>query len=490
MAELIIQNPSITTNVFEYDEAGRVSAISGHPLAGEGGGTVVKSDLMWKPTVGSDGYVHWSLASSATTPEAAYISGAQGPQGPSGTNGKDGTNGVDGISPTFTITPTAGGTHVTISGAQGEEGFDVLSGAKGADGTAGFAPLFTITDVDIGTYPQGGKHVAIQYGDGGLQNTAFDIFNGIDGTGATVNIFGNNGIGVTQTGSNYTLGLSGGVNVPSLSAGYAQNATSAVSADVAMNYYDTTDKAPINLSQAINALYTSLDSCLYISDLTPNNGISGTWDDDEEVYTFGIDTTNMTANKQYAFTTTGWAEVNVPSTSGYLPLSGGTVSGSTYFSAANGQNMLAVASAATLIGASRQTSEHFGQDANALGTTWIGVGGAGMYRGFLKYTQGGNVGDLDSGNTMQVEFTPNNKGTIFAKAKNSGNDCPETQILNPVKTTCDNMTTSGIDSNNMSGPNYMIAKNADGQFVIGAAVFNCQGSLPGTLQPNTYYFVY
>ena len=36
MADKIIQNPSITTNDFEYDGAGRVSAISGHPLAGEG----------------------------------------------------------------------------------------------------------------------------------------------------------------------------------------------------------------------------------------------------------------------------------------------------------------------------------------------------------------------------------------------------------------------------------------------------------------------
>ena len=198
----------------------------------------------------------------------------------------------------------------------------------------------------------------------------------------------------------------------------------------------------------------------------------------------------ITGTKQYALTTTGWEEVDVPSTTDYLPLSGGTVSGSTYFSAVNGQNMIAVASAATLIGASRQTSANFGQNDNAMGTTWVGVGGPGMYRGFLKYTQGGNVGALDSNNTMQVEFTPNNKGTIFAKAKNSGNDCPETQILNPTKASCDTMVQSAIDSNNMSGPNYMIAKNADGQFVIGAAVYNCQGNLPGTLTPNTYYFVY
>ena len=59
------------------------------------------------------------------------------------------------------------------------------------------------------------------------------------------------------------------------------------------------------------------------------NGLSGAWveDGEEEFLTFGVDTTNMAANKQYAFTTTGWTEVDVPSTSGYLPTSGGTVSG-------------------------------------------------------------------------------------------------------------------------------------------------------------------
>ena len=173
----------------------------------------------------------------------------------------------------------------------------------------------------------------------------------------------------------------------------------------------------------------------------------------------------------------------------YLPLSGGTVRGSTYFASTNGKNMIAVASAATLIGASRQTSAHFGQDTNALGTTWIGVGGVSMYRAFLKYAQEGNVGDLDSNNTMQVEFTPNAKGTIFAKAKNSGNACPETQILNPIKASCDAMVQSA-NANFVSGPNYMLAKNADGQFVIGAACINCTAINAVTLSANTYYFVY
>jgi hypothetical protein len=35
----------------------------------------------------------------------------------------------------------------------------------------------------------------------------------------------------------------------------------------------------------------------------------------------------LDANKQYAMTTNGWSDFTIPSTSGYLPLSGGTVSG-------------------------------------------------------------------------------------------------------------------------------------------------------------------
>ena len=511
MAEKIIQNPSITTNVFEYDEAGRVSAISGHPLAGEGGGEVVKSDLMWKPTVGSDGYVRWTLESSATTPDAAYISGAQGPQGPSGTNGTNGTDGKDGISPTFTITPTAGGTHVTISGAQGEDGFDVLSGAKGQDGTAGFSPTIALTPVTGAGHNNGGTQVEITYKNGeSTATTAYTAWNGNDGEGASVNLFGNNGVSVTKDGANYTVGLSGGVNVPSLSAGYAQNASSATSAlgcwlGGEYNSFLTFE----NIFGGYDNWIGELDNMF--KSVTGINGIEALTDSDDYVTAFSLTdsayravqyvTANsgsfvtsssqvITGDKQYGLTTAGWTEIDIPEVGGeYLPLSGGTVSGSTYFSAATGKNMVAVASAATLIGASRQTSANFGQNTNALGTTWLGVGGAGMYRGFLKYTQGGNVADLDSDNTMQVEFTPNNKGTIFAKAKNSGNDCPETQILNPTKASCDAMTQSA-NVNLVSGPNYMLAKNADGQFVIGAACVNCTAISDITLAPNTYYFVY
>lgn len=416
MAELQIQNPSITSGAFASmlafsSDNYTITAISGHPIAGVGGGSTPVEGY-WRPSVNTAGDISWawSLESTSTAPSTANIKGPQGiqgeqgpqgPQGPSGTNGIDGTPGTDGISPIFTTSVTSdeqhpqGGTHVILSGAAGE--------------------------------------------------SAFNVWNGVNGEGATVNLLDGTGIHIEHEAgtTNYTIGVS---------ADYATKPTGTGVEDKYWLYSTYTGNSWIEANTWL------------CNNFICENGISGVPD--------------MSLGK-----------VHIGLSGDYLPTSGGTVSGSTYFSAANGQNMLAVASAATLIGASRQTSEHFGQDTNALGTTWLGVGGAGMYRGFLKYTQGGNVGDLDSNNTMQVEFTPNNKGTIFAKAKNSGNDCPETQILNPTKASCDAMAQSA-NANLVSGPNYMLAKNADGQFVIGAACVNCTAINDVTLTPNTYYFVY
>ena len=256
-------------------------------------------------------------------------------------------------------------------------------------------------------------------------------------------------------------------------------------ADITQTYYSKTEATGTFLQKHLTNTLSG--------DGTSNNTLGVNW---SNLSSNLINSANTASNAWISGTEfSSFAQIKTAidskqSASDYVHISGDTMTGGLTISASSGKNVLAVASAASLLGASRQTSANYGVNDTALGTTWMGVGGPGMYRGFLKYTQGGNVGDLDTDNTMQVEFTPNNKGTIFAKAKNNGTDCPETQILNPVKTTCDNMSASGIDANNMSGPNYMIAKNADGQFVIGAAVFNCQNNLPGTLQPNTYYFVY
>lgn len=91
-----------------------------------------------------------------------------------------------------------------------------------------------------------------------------------------------------------------------------------------------------------------------------------------------------------------------------------TFNGSVSARVADGKNIIAVASAASLIGASRQISENYGVNNTAIGTTWFGVGSNGMHQGFIKYSDGGNVGDLDTTSTVQLNFktTSNNYDSV------------------------------------------------------------------------------
>jgi len=152
----------------------------------------------------------------------------------------------------------------------------------------------------------------------------------------------------------------------------------------------------------------------------------------------------------------------------------------------SGKNVLAVATAATLIGASRQTSEHYGVDTTALGTTWVGVGSNGMHQGFIKYTDGGDVGALDSTNTIQINIKPENAGYNgeMTITNVNGSTTTQSKVVNVPTISYNSM--SSFDNTN--GPNYMLRKTASG-FDIGAAVINVT-SLPATTEANTYYFVY
>lgn len=511
---LHIQNPSITSgtlaSMFAFS-AGTdiITAISGHPVGGiGGGGGGTPTEGYWRPiyndNTGDLSWL-WSIESTANTPTPANI---KGPSGASGAKGEDGENGTSVVVKSIREfndvvgTHTKGGTEITLEWNEGQtvktSAFSAFNGEKGQDG-AGASYTF-----DANTLSGDGETTDIGVNTNVIATQAWvgdqNYLTAVNTTGS-----------VTGNGDSSPIGL----------ATSAEQALAAVGGKFDKPVGKTSGTYALEVSEdglSFDWEPFPIDKFVYGEDLDtyifPEAGLSARFDNVKCEMHFGIDTNNMSSARHYGFTTNGWSEIDgwmlnrfqfengisgVPDMSNYimhvglsgdyLPTSGGIVSGSTYFSAANGQNMLAVASAATLIGASRQTSEHFGQDTTALGTTWIGVGGAGMYRGFLKYTQGGNVGDLDSNNTMQVEFTPNNKGTIFAKAKNSGNDCPETQILNPTKASCDAMTQSA-NANLVSGPNYMLAKNADGQFVIGAACINCTAINDVTLAPNTYYFVY
>ena len=119
------------------------------------------------------------------------------------------------------------------------------------------------------------------------------------------------------------------------------------------------------------------------------------------------------------------------------------INGSLSANVATGKNILAVASAATLIGASRQTSAHYGVDTTALGTTWVGVGGDGMHQGFIKYTDGGNVGDLDTNSTIQLNLKPSTNNFDSVQVLQNGN--PVGYLIPAVTaTTTAGLTNDGI----------------------------------------------
>ena len=146
MAELIIQNPSITSGDFSFS-GDAITAIAGHPVAGIGGGT--QSDFVYVPSFNSEtGDLTFNLGVTGTEGKGPWhISGATGPQGEQGIQGEtgpagaDGSDGTDGKTPELRINPSNAewqwkytvdsnwiNLGVTASGAVG------LQGPTGADG--------------------------------------------------------------------------------------------------------------------------------------------------------------------------------------------------------------------------------------------------------------------------------------------------------------------------------------------------------------------
>ena len=228
------------------------------------------------------------------------------------------------------------------------------------------------------------------------------------------------------------------------------------------------------------------------------------WDNNSGKF---VTSAGLDQNTQYAMTTNGWAEIQggggtdydivgnngvsakkdtannqyiVGLSGDYVKKSGDTMTGGLTISAATGNNILAVTSAATQLGASRQTESNFGQNNNAMGTNWIGVDA--NNRGFFKFVRGGSVGELN-GNSLQMSFSPNaGNGEIVAKCSQNGER--DSVIVNVEQSGYNSMET--FDPTN--GPNYMLRKTANG-FAIGAKVVNVT-ALPGTTDANTYYFIY
>ena len=148
---------------------------------------------------------HWEWrysGASEWTDLGVVASGAVGPQGDPGQKGADGTS----VRLVGTET-VAGGTQVTLGwGTSDTSAFLIPSGAAGTNGQDGFSPTVTTTVIGpTSEHPQGGTSVTITDKTGPNQ---FNVWNGINGQGATVNLIEGQGIQITENGTNYTIGVS------------------------------------------------------------------------------------------------------------------------------------------------------------------------------------------------------------------------------------------------------------------------------------------
>lgn len=518
----------------------------------EGGGGGGSADAIWKPAVNEDGIVTWTWDENPNPlipPASANIkgprgeSGAPGRDGTNGTNGTDGKDGKDGTDgkdgedgKTPQIQINSSNAHwewrysgasewtdlgVVASGAVGPQGIPGVSGASGApgakgeDGEDGVSPSVTTSELPSSTaHPQGGTSVTITDKTGDHQ---FDVWNGINGEGASVNLLDGSGIHIEQNGINYTIGVSadyalrtelpdltpyatsawveeqGYLTRPDLAdyatetyvneasanalseteswvgeqgflkavpAGYATetyannasaNALSQAKSWVQSEGYlksvsssgsiqgNGSSSSPLILKTSAEQALAAVDgkvskptpkqqqgayvvwdrgpgqqwsdfgvaasswanNFLFDSESPIVNGINGLSaglvpGEFSDVYEVGIDTTNMAANKQYGFTTSGWTEVVVPSVTGYLPTSGGTVSG--------------------------QLEVHGGSnfDQQFLKLTREGVTGHARL-GLGQYGALALKSDDSSNHTTQVNISPNNSNDQLIQVQHNGN---------------------------------------------------------------------
>lgn len=455
-----------TTVTVHKDEQDDKIIYSFSAAGGGGGGT--SYDMAWIPSVASNGDISWTWGEYTAAPEPRNIKGPRGEDGPTGPNGKTPVLSANSYNLYWKYSDATSG-WTNLGNFRGEQG---PAGANGANGANGISPTISTSPAPTTTHPQGGTHVVISGADGEHE---FDVWNGADGAGAT-NYFDSTTIsGAGTQASEYGLKTD--------AAMYLSN-TSAYSATYAEQYWDEVKHQYLTISTAVNYLDTTkiniptgtgYENKTWLYHTSGNNGwveanswlcnhficengISGIPDMTEGIMHFGL-------------------------SGKYVNTSGDTMTGPLTVSAGTGKNLFAVASAATLIGASRQTSAHFGIDNNAIGTTWVGVNGDGSNRGFLKYINGGNVGDLN-GQGVQVEFGGSTGGEMLLKTDTTDVNTT-TKVINVPMSGYNSMT--AFDATN--GPNYMLRKLSDGRFDIGACVINVT-SLPDNTEANTYYFIY
>lgn len=256
-----------STTVFVKEEIEQGKHMFSFSSVGGGGGG---SNNVYVPNVDSEGNLKYDI--SATSASQAHV-GPWNIRGPRGLNGQDGAKGADGFSPTITLTPVG----------------------------------------QTGGHNNGGTQVEITFKNGeSTTTTAYTAWNGNDGSMAGApDIEGDNGVSALYNGSKYFVGLSGGVYVPSLSAGSADKAgysELAGSATYAEKFkVDNTDYTFSDLYSEVNTLSSASGRWDAHSALSATKLDKSIWDNNSGKF---VTSAGLTGDdKQYAMTTTGWAEI-------------------------------------------------------------------------------------------------------------------------------------------------------------------------------------
>lgn len=501
-----------TTVAVHKDEQDDKIVYSFSAAGGGGGGT--SYDMAWYPTVDTDGKIEWAWNPTTSAPPTANIKGPQGDTGPTGPDGK-------------TPVLSANSYNLYWKYSDATTGWTNLGNFRGEQGPAGddgISPSVSTVDIPGSeTHPQGGTSVTITDKTGEHQ---FDVWNGINGEGASVNFLDGNGIHVQQDGINYTISvsadysgaavasaknwvnaqgyvLSGALNPENSISGKwrngqyydfglkasAENALAAVGGkvDKPVDKLSGTYILEIdNNGQSFGWTPLPIDEFVYGEDLNtyiyPEAGLSARFDAVNYIMHFGINTANMNSDRLYGFTTNGWSEID----NWFM----------NHFQFENGVSGIPdMTNYKMLIGLS---GDYLPTSGGTVSGQLVVSGGSSFDQENLKFIRTGQNGygriglasdgalalkvDNGAGDTLQINMsTEGSTGYGNINVTNHGN---QSKVVNVPTTSYNNMNT--FDPTN--GPNYMLRKTASG-FDIGAKVVNVT-SMPQNTEANTYYFVY
>ena len=235
--------------------------------------------------------------------------GPQGPKGDTGEPGKDGTDGKDGISPIVSTEQITGGNRVTFTYDNGKtESIDVMNGRDGAGASYTFDSTTLSGNGNTEPFGVNTNYFATQTWvdqQGFLKNTDLTDY-------------------ATKTYANET-------SAAALSQAESwveqQGYLTSIPDTYATKSY--TDEASANALSEAKTWVGKQGYLTSVPDISGNNGLSANG------HTVGISNTGIDANKQYAWTTTGWTEVDVPQTMTVNPDTNVIMAGTSAVSAVN-----------------------------------------------------------------------------------------------------------------------------------------------------------